>query len=130
MGKVLGTKLWWNLLNNQQYQWERLWKVKYAKEEKEESLIQMQVSLNGSHIWNMAWRKPKPNPTKLFLGNTEWAGGPLLGYDAWKQRPKWSDQEQLSRIKEAMVNQRKTRVAQYWTQEEAHHKWHKWIPKE
>lgn len=43
---------------------------------------------------------------------------------------KWSNQAQLTRIKEAMLSQGKTRVAHYWAQGENQHKWGNWIPKE
>jgi hypothetical protein len=70
-----------------------------------------------------------PNPTKLFLGNKEWEGGPLLG-GCLKQMSKWLYQVQLTRIKEAMLSQGKTRVTHYWAQGENQHKWCNWIPKE
>jgi len=54
----------------------------------------------------------------------------LFWDDAWEQRVKWDEQEQILIIKDAMVSQWKNRVGHYWTQEEDHQKWCKWIPKE
>jgi hypothetical protein len=49
----------------------------------------------------------------------KWKGSPILGRCV-EERPIWEDQDQMTRIKEAMLRQGKTRVAHYWNQEDEH----------
>jgi len=59
LGKALGDKTWWRWLENLHMPWGKLWRVKYVPNHSSRDLMRLTRNINGSTIWNQAWKNKK-----------------------------------------------------------------------
>jgi hypothetical protein len=54
--QVMGAKIWWRWLKNLTVAWAQLWRRKYTPLSAEDQLIRHNEHIQGSNIWNTAWK--------------------------------------------------------------------------
>jgi hypothetical protein len=81
----------------------------------------------GARLWNLACHNHHL-VHEIFFWEINNGKDSLFWEDTWKQLPRLVDQPSLLRLQPGMTSQNKSRVAQYWMEEENPSHWRKWIP--
>jgi hypothetical protein len=83
MNQVMGAKMWWRWLQHPQELWAKMWKQKYAPNVHSNQLIRFNEQMQGSNIWNTAWRNRPLIQQHAFweIRNVESA---LFWQDSWQ----------------------------------------------
>jgi hypothetical protein len=91
--------------------------------------IRLEGNITGSLIWNAAWSNKNIIQQHCFW-EVRNEGHTMFWDDAWQQLPAWRDREDLQQLREAMLNQGKKWIAQYWAEEFEDGQWRSWISKD
>jgi hypothetical protein len=56
LNQIMGAKIWWRWLKTPDALWAQIWKNKYAPTTQLDQLIRHNIKIQGSNIWNIAWK--------------------------------------------------------------------------
>jgi hypothetical protein len=105
--------------------WAQIWKQKYAPLTQENQLIRHNVRIQGSNIWNTAWKNRDLVQNHAFweVQNGESA---MFWQDSWQQLKPLSDLEELHPLKQALNQDTLLRVKDLWKPTDQRLQWHHW----
>jgi hypothetical protein len=85
LNQVMGAKMWWRWLKTPTALWVQIWKQKYAPNTQADQLIRHNDQIQGSNIWNTAWKNRELVQKYAFweIRNGESA---LFWQDSWQQQ--------------------------------------------
>jgi hypothetical protein len=121
----MGAKIWWRWLKTPTEIWAKLWKHKYAPNTQQAHLIRMQDKIQGSNIWNAAWRNMPLIQEHAFweIRNGQSA---LFWTDSWQQMPPLQSEENLLHYENQIQNLATSKVADMWTHSPINSPWRTW----
>jgi hypothetical protein len=125
MNQVMGAKMWWRWLKHPQELWAQLWKQKYAPNVPSNQLIRFNEPMQGSNIWNTAWRN-RPLIQKHAFWEVKNGESALFWQDSWQQLPPLDDMESLHTIKLKLQQNGLHTVKDYWIPTPERQPWRKW----
>ena len=82
----MGAKIWWHWLIYPTKLWDRFWKQKYTPHIPQAHFIRLDDYIQGSNIWNAAWRTLPLTQTHAFweVGNGK---NDMFSMEYWYQIP-------------------------------------------
>jgi exonuclease III len=125
MNKVMGAKMWWRWLQYPQELWARLWKQKYAPEVHHNQLIRFNEQVQGSNIWNTAWRN-RPLVQQHAFWEVRNGKSALFWQDSWQQLPPLEDMESLQPLKLSLQQNIFNNVQDFWLPSQERQPWRQW----
>jgi hypothetical protein len=122
LNNTMGAKIWWRWIKNPIEIWAQLWNYKYAPDIQHSHWIRMQDKIQGSNIWNAAWRN-RP----LIQEHTFWEvhNGQTARFwnDSWQQMPPLQSNENLLHYENQIPNLITAKVADMWVANPHNHSW-------
>jgi ribonuclease HI len=125
LNQIMGAKIWWRWLKNPSAAWAQLWKRKYAPLTPEDQLIRHNNYINGSNIWNTAWKNRTLVQNHAFWEIKD-GGSALFWQDSWQQLKPLDTLEDLTTLKNAMQQPVPPRVKDFWAAQDMPHHWRRW----
>jgi hypothetical protein len=121
----MGAKIWWRWIKTPTEIWAQLWKHKYAPDIQHSHWIRMQDKLQGSNIWNVAWRNIPLIQEHAFweINNGQTA---RFWTDSWQQLPPLQSDETLLHYENHIQNLATAKVADMWVANPNNHSWRTW----
>jgi hypothetical protein len=125
LNQVMGAKMWWRWLKTPTALWAQIWKQKYAPFTQENQLIRHNARLQGSNIWNTAWKNRDLVQEHAFweVRNGESA---MFWQDSWQQLKPLKDLEELRPLKQALSQDTLLRVKDLWKPMDQRLQWRHW----
>jgi hypothetical protein len=125
LNNVMGEKIWWRWLKHPEELWAQLWRKKYTPQTLQEQLIRLEEQIQGSNIWNAAWRNHPLIQKHAFW---EIQNGHLAHFwtDAWQQQPPLQSLENISLYQNQLPDLEHLKVADLWLTSTGHSPWRSW----
>jgi hypothetical protein len=125
LNNVMGEKIWWHWLKYPNELWARLWKQKYTPHLQQEQLIRLDDQIQGSNIWNVAWRN-RPLIQKHAFWEVRNGQCAQFWTDAWQQHPPLQTLEILLPYQNYLPELRHLKVAYLWLNTQHQPPWRSW----
>jgi hypothetical protein len=90
----MGEKTWWHWLKTPTELWAQTLEAKYALNTPQDHLIWMQDKIQGSNIWNAAW-KNRPLIQEHAFWEIQNGQSALFWTDSWQQLPPLQSENNL-----------------------------------
>jgi hypothetical protein len=125
LNQVMGAKMWWRWLQHPTELWVQIWKQKYAPNTQPDQLIRFNEHIQGSNIWNTAW-KNRPLIQKHAFWEVRNGESALFWQDSWQQLPPLSDLESLNPLKQRLHPNIFRKVKDLWNPTHRSQPWRQW----
>jgi hypothetical protein len=125
LNQVMGAKIWWRWLKNPTTAWAQLWKQKYAPHIPEDQEIRLNNHIQGSNIWNTAWKNRTLVQHHAFWEVRD-GGNTLFWTDSWQQLKPMETMEELMALQRALPQNALLRVKDIWTMQTPPQRWRQW----
>jgi hypothetical protein len=121
----MGAKIWWRWLKTPDALWAQIWKSKYAPTMQLDQLIRHNIKIQGSNIWNTAWKN-----RDMIQKHTFWeicnGDSARFWQDSWQQLKPLQNSEELAPLHFSLNQTPSLKVRDLWKPVDAEHTWRQW----